>query len=239
MFSTSRKKIFAGTGLALLIVVCILAHMEFYTVVLAAAKYANTQTADQIKNQMHSNKPPPACVPRVNTSTCSCTSVSCWRVAPTDMLSLDAGVGTCAFAQQPPVLGIADRCQYERHGAASPVVEQHLVSLVSKAVMGTLYSDWAGQRDGREWPPDSSKSSTMIGERRLENLQFLLEETIRMNVQGDFIETGVWRGGAAILAATIIKAYGQSGKRRVFVADSFQGIPEVDVAKYPADAAHV
>jgi hypothetical protein len=82
----------------------------------------------------------------------------------------------------------------------------------------------------------------MIGVRRMQNLRFLLEEAIRLNVPGDFIETGVWRGGAAIFAATIFKAYGQScpsdSCRRVFVADSFQGIPAVDVAHFPADAAH-
>jgi O-methyltransferase len=77
----------------------------------------------------------------------------------------------------------------------------------------------------------------------MENLQYLLEEVIRLGIPGDFIETGVWRGGASILAATIFKAYGQNCPslhcRRVFVADSFAGIPPVNVAKYPADAAHV
>ena len=44
------------------------------------------------------------------------------------------------------------------------------------------------------------------------------------------------------MAATIFKAYGQTcpsdSCRRVFVADSFEGIPAVDVANFPADSAH-
>jgi O-methyltransferase len=38
------------------------------------------------------------------------------------------------------------------------------------------------------------------------------------------IETGVWRGGACILMRGVLKAYGDT-KRRVWVADSFQGLP--------------
>jgi O-methyltransferase len=76
----------------------------------------------------------------------------------------------------------------------------------------------------------------------MDHLQFLLEETIRLNIPGDFIETGVWRGGASIFAAAVFLAYSQTcpsdSCRRVFVADSFRGIPPVDVDAYPADAAH-
>jgi O-methyltransferase len=82
----------------------------------------------------------------------------------------------------------------------------------------------------------------MIGLRRMNHLQFLLEEVIRLNIPGDFIETGVWRGGATIFAAAVFLAYSQTcpseSCRRVFVADSFRGIPPVNVEAFPADAAH-
>jgi hypothetical protein len=54
------------------------------------------------------------------------------------------------------------------------------------------------------------------------------------NVPGDFIETGVWRGGACIYMKGMLAARGEAA-RRVFVADSFKGLPPPDEANYPAD----
>ena len=57
---------------------------------------------------------------------------------------------------------------------------------------------------------------------------------IQNQIPGDFIETGVWRGGACILMRAVLNAYGVKD-RRVWVADSFQGVPPPDLKKYPAD----
>ncbi len=86
--------------------------------------------------------------------------------------------------------------------------------------------------EGRDWP---ARAETMIGMRRLDNLQFCLTDVLRQDVPGDVIETGVWRGGATILMRAVLKAYGDVG-RVVWVADSFQGLPKPDVASFPADA---
>ena len=75
---------------------------------------------------------------------------------------------------------------------------------------------------------------TMIGLKRMDNLQFCLEEAIREGTPGDFVETGVWRGGACILARAILKAHGVSDKK-VWVADSFKGLPAPNTEKYPID----
>lgn len=83
---------------------------------------------------------------------------------------------------------------------------------------------------GGGWPPTAH---TMIGMKRLNNLQWCVEETLKNNVAGDFIETGVWRGGACILMRAILKAY-RITDRKVFVADSFEGLPKPD-PRYPAD----
>src|ERR1051325_3016488 len=85
--------------------------------------------------------------------------------------------------------------------------------------------------EGRDWPV---LAHTMIGMKRLDNLQFCVEDTLRKNVPGDFIETGVWRGGATIFIRSILKAYGVTD-RQVWVADSFASLPPPDAAKYPAD----
>jgi len=76
---------------------------------------------------------------------------------------------------------------------------------------------------------------TMIGLKRLDNLQFCIEDALANRVPGDLIETGVWRGGACILMRAVLAAHGVTD-RRVFVADSFRGLPPPDVAAYPKDA---
>lgn len=59
---------------------------------------------------------------------------------------------------------------------------------------------------------------TMVGQARLDNVQSCVEDVLRNNVDGDLIETGVWRGGATIFMRAILKAYGVTD-RTVWVAD--------------------
>ena len=75
---------------------------------------------------------------------------------------------------------------------------------------------------------------TMIGRKRLDNLQFCIEEVIRSRVPGDLIETGIWRGGATIFMRGVLAAYGITD-RRVWAADSFQGVPP---PTHPKDAGY-
>ena len=74
----------------------------------------------------------------------------------------------------------------------------------------------------------------MVGLKRLDSLQFCVEEVLRRNVPGDLIECGAWRGGSCILMRAVLKAYG-SIDRTVWVADSFEGLPELNPEKYPED----
>jgi O-methyltransferase len=90
--------------------------------------------------------------------------------------------------------------------------------------------DPEARADGREWPPEAD---TMIGLKRLENLQYCVTEVIRKDVPGDFIETGVWRGGASIFMRALLKVYGDQ-TRLVWVADSFEGLPKPD-GRYQQD----
>ena len=75
-------------------------------------------------------------------------------------------------------------------------------------------------------------SHTMIGIKRLNNIQYCIETVLNEKVQGDLIETGVWRGGATIFMRGVLAAYDVSD-RSVWVADSFQGVPP---PSYPQDA---
>lgn len=89
--------------------------------------------------------------------------------------------------------------------------------------------------EGRDWPIDAE---TMIGLKRLDNLQFCIEDVIRQKVPGDLIETGVWRGGTTIFMRAVLKIYGETD-RIVWVADSFQGLPKSDPEKYPVDEGDI
>ncbi len=90
----------------------------------------------------------------------------------------------------------------------------------------------SARTDGRIWP---GYADTMVGMKRLENLQDCIETVLHDDIPGDFIETGVWRGGSCIFMRAVLKAYGVND-RRVFVADSFAGLPRPDSEKYEADA---
>jgi O-methyltransferase len=84
--------------------------------------------------------------------------------------------------------------------------------------------------DGKHEPVGSLRNiteiaHTMIGEKRLDNIKFCIETVLKENVSGDFIETGIWRGGACIFMRGILKAYDVSD-RIVWCADSFDGVPE-------------
>ena len=47
------------------------------------------------------------------------------------------------------------------------------------------------RNEGKDWP---YMAQTMVGSKRLDNLQFCVERVLADRVSGDLIETGVWRG---------------------------------------------
>jgi O-methyltransferase len=111
------------------------------------------------------------------------------------------------------------------HAAASLVVRRFGFELVRPI-------DQTEREQGSNFTTDAK---TMVGTARLNNLQACATDVLRRGVPGDFIETGVWRGGASILMRAVLHAYGITD-RTVWVADSFQGLPKPDPVRYPADA---
>lgn len=84
---------------------------------------------------------------------------------------------------------------------------------------------------GMDWP---TRAHTMVGIRRLDNLHACVETLLREAIPGDFVETGVWRGGASIFVKGALVALGDE-TRHVWLADSFRGLPPSDPSSYPAD----
>jgi hypothetical protein len=80
----------------------------------------------------------------------------------------------------------------------------------------------ADREEGKDWPVSVL---TMVGQKRMDNIQFCSETVLKEQIPGDFIEAGVWRGGSCIFMRGILKAYGED-HRSVWVADSFEGLPK-------------
>tara|TARA_R110000868_G_scaffold177772_2_gene416819 strand:+ start:8205 stop:9434 length:1230 start_codon:yes stop_codon:yes gene_type:complete len=70
---------------------------------------------------------------------------------------------------------------------------------------------------------------TMLSGECIDNIFELIEKT--KDIPGDFLETGIWKGGACIIARTAL-----SPEKTVYCADSFQGLPpmthEKDIIDY-------
>lgn len=91
--------------------------------------------------------------------------------------------------------------------------------------------DFQARTEGKDWP---TEAETMIGSKRLDNIQACVMDVIHRRVPGDFIETGVWRGGACIFMRAILQVFKDS-TRQVWLADSFQGLPKPNSKLYPKD----
>ncbi|HUL94965.1 MAG TPA: TylF/MycF/NovP-related O-methyltransferase [Usitatibacter sp.] len=74
-------------------------------------------------------------------------------------------------------------------------------------------------------------SHSMIGAKRMRNIEDCLDVIRETGIVGDLVETGVWRGGAAVFMRAYLETYGMPD-RVVWAADSFEGLP---VPTHPAD----
>jgi O-methyltransferase/8-demethyl-8-(2,3-dimethoxy-alpha-L-rhamnosyl)tetracenomycin-C 4'-O-methyltransferase len=135
-------------------------------------------------------------------------------------------------------MSATDRGTFGRSEPETARVRAAYLDLVRDSLIGRLNEDpplaaskvdryYDNVREqGWDWP---SKAPSMIGARRMENVRSECERTIRAGVPGDFMETGVWRGGACIMMRAVLEAYGIAD-RRVIAADSFAGFPAPSAA---------
>lgn len=127
------------------------------------------------------------------------------------------------------------RCSPPPGTCAGRRERRRYLDLLKRCLVNVIYRDppvptpWHHAREfdlearlaGRDWP---SQAHTMVGLRRLDHLQALIEDVLRRDVPGDLVEAGTGRGGAAILMRGVLAAY-DVPDRRVWVADSFRGFP--------------
>lgn len=120
---------------------------------------------------------------------------------------------------------------------ANREAEDLYLELLKKTILYEIWVEYEkgtnpeARRLGQDWP---AFAHSMIGRLRMDNLHDCMASVIADNIPGDFIETGAWRGGACIFMRGFLKVRGITD-RRVWVADSFEGLPPPDVANYPAD----
>lgn len=94
------------------------------------------------------------------------------------------------------------------------------LNFVSQTLTGQVYKD---------------SHMSMVGIENFNNIKVLSEIIINENIPGDFVETGIWRGGSCIFMAAILKAYNVTD-RNIWGFDSFEGLPKPNAEKYPRDA---
>ena len=69
-------------------------------------------------------------------------------------------------------------------------------------MLSTTRLNEAARDGGADWP---FAGDTMTGQKRLDNVHALLKDVIENKVIGDYIETGVWRGGSSVLAKAVLE----------------------------------
>jgi len=106
--------------------------------------------------------------------------------------------------------------------SGNPVTEEEIENSISEIPYHPLIN-W-GEKD----------RLTLLPWTALEHLHFAIKDTVDRNIEGDFIETGVWKGGACILAKAIYNEI--SPERKVYLADSFEGLPKPNIDLFPQDA---
>jgi len=118
------------------------------------------------------------------------------------------------------------------------------LDLLIQTLTNTIYRDPSTSPDnkgpfqfdlrsaGYDWP---AVAHSMVGVQRLKHLQELAQRAIDERIPGDFVETGVWRGGCCIFMRGLLAA-NSIADRKIYAVDSFAGLPPPNPALYPADA---
>ena len=79
--------------------------------------------------------------------------------------------------------------------------------------------------DQSQWTIDPlGRPLTLLTKAQLDLIEKAVLDLEERKIPGDYLEAGVWRGGAIVLMRALLEAYGIE-RRRVFAANSFAGIP--------------
>ena len=118
------------------------------------------------------------------------------------------------------IKGVADlvsllRCVEGLRALYLDLMESVLVGAIYEdpplSIFGEKQFDPNIRNRGLDWPKNAF---SMVGAARMRNFRALTERVITGNVPGDIVETGVWRGGASILARANSRCLCRQGPSR-------------------------
>jgi SAM-dependent methyltransferase len=73
---------------------------------------------------------------------------------------------------------------------------------------------------------EACKPYTMTTIERMYALYLAIEHIVKNGIEGDLVECGTWRGGSMMMAALALRHFGDDGKRRLYLYDTFAGMPK-------------
>lgn len=95
--------------------------------------------------------------------------------------------------------------------------ELELLKIRLLQLTDTTEAELVGRINGLHWA-----GYTMIGLRRLDNLELLITQIHKDNIPGAIVECGSWKGGAMMFANAVLQTI--PSERSVYVCDAFVGL---------------
>ncbi|HSV10124.1 MAG TPA: TylF/MycF/NovP-related O-methyltransferase, partial [Hanamia sp.] len=72
---------------------------------------------------------------------------------------------------------------------------------------------------------EQCKHFTMTSVERMYSLYQSIDYIFKNDIEGDFVECGVWKGGSSMLMAMMLKQHGMTNKK-LYLYDTFEGMSE-------------
>eukprot|EP01105_Mastigella_eilhardi_P002277 TRINITY_DN1278_c0_g1_i1.p1 TRINITY_DN1278_c0_g1~~TRINITY_DN1278_c0_g1_i1.p1 ORF type:complete len:370 (-),score=90.05 TRINITY_DN1278_c0_g1_i1:62-1063(-) len=165
--------------------------------------------------------PPQVAPPQVAPASCpTCPTGTTCPPPPPPPPQVSCPPQTCSTARETMLeRRYLDNVRDSLLGLTHRTTEQSVVPNPNSLIIRAL--DISDRIQGRDWPVFGL---TMVGGLRMENIEWALRKVVAEGVPGDFMECGVWRGGASIFARAVLDTLGEDG-RKVIIADSFEGLP--------------
>ena len=122
-------------------------------------------------------------------------------------------------------------------------VDRKYLDLLQKVMSNTLFFDEPDREVevGVEFMSKFSRhyiksnAISLLPKARFDNIEELILSIDENQIEGDLIETGVWRGGSVIYMRALLEILNIKNKK-IWVADSFEGLPVPDENKNPLEA---
>ncbi len=109
--------------------------------------------------------------------------------------------------------------------ADSPTMQDMYLRLVKRVIRGILDEENTSDYDRPNNPKIMKDYAyTHVSGEAFNTLRACMEDVEKNGIVGDFVETGVWRGGITMFMKAFLHAY-ENHERKVWVADSFEGWP--------------